>query len=222
MTNAAPVAPCLQTLSRPIPWRLRLDPALSGADNMRVDEELLEEQKNPTALPVLRIFRWKHPTLSYGRLQDPRWAGERAKALGAQEIVRRPTGGGTVLHDRDVSLSLVWRRDHAGFPKCLKNIYRAVHEAVQTALQEAGVETTLYAPASKTSRGQGFCFVEPAEDDVMRGDRKVAGGALQVTGWARLYQGNVTGTEDLDMEFLAKVLPRVFEQTFFGCSPFTG
>lgn len=219
MTTVAPVAPCLQTLSRPMPWRLRLDPARSGADNMRLDEELLEGQKNPGAMPVLRIFRWKHPTLSYGRLQDPAWAAERAKVLGAKEIVRRPTGGGTVLHDRDVSLSLVWRRDHAGFPKCLKNIYRAVHEAAQAALKQAGVETTLYVPASKRSGGQGFCFVEPAEDDVMRGDRKVVGGALKVTGWARLYQGNVTVADGLDMDFLAKLLPRTFEQIFFGCSP---
>src|SRR5688500_5439117 len=120
--------PCRPASTAPAAWRLRVDQPLSGHDNMRIDADLLEAQKEPGALPVLRLFRWAHPTLSYGRLQNGHEACNMAQMLGASEAVRRPTGGGMVRHDKDLSLSLAWRRDHPSFPRCLKDVYRAVHE----------------------------------------------------------------------------------------------
>lgn len=191
---------------------------------MRIDEQLLEGQQDPDAVPTLRFFRWRQPTLSYGRLQDLRQAlalAETDKRI--LEVVRRPTGGGMVRHDDDLSLSLVWRRDHASFPKCLKDIYRKIHKIAQAALEEKGIETTFH-QNTKTGGGRsGLCFAEPAEDDLMFAGDKILGGALRVTSRARLYQGNLrTDLIGIQWEYLAADMEKSFEKTFFKQPARTG
>jgi lipoyl(octanoyl) transferase len=207
-------AACPPALRGPLVWRLRVDGALSGADNMAADEALLEEQKDPRADPALRFFLWARPAVSFGRLQR---VDERASA--GADVVRRPTGGGMVRHDADLSFSLVWRRDHPGFPKCLKDVYRSIHGAARAALAELGVETAFYA-GETVAGAAGVCFEEPAADDLMWKGKKILGGALRVTSWGRLYQGNLLakalGREAAD---LIKPLSEAFQKDFFRRSP---
>jgi lipoate-protein ligase A len=177
----------------PTEWTLLRHGPRPAAENMRADEALLLDQSRPGARPVLRFFRWSAPAVTFGRTQDEpsarRWAADRVGAAGL-EIVRRPTGGGAVRHHRDLSLSLAWRRDHPAFPRCLRDIYLGFHETVARALRDGGVETAV---AGAPARRGGFavCFEEPTEGDLLMGGRKILGGALRVTSWGRLYQGNL-------------------------------
>lgn len=201
----------------PVCWRLRVDGALPGFENMRIDEEILEAQRAKGALPVLRFFRWKEPTLSFGRLQDA--ASAQAEAAGAA-VVRRPTGGGMVLHRDDLSFSLAWRRDHPVFPRCLGDVYRMVHEAAQAALKDAGADTQLQPPGP--ARAPGVCFSEPVEHDLMRNGRKILGGAIRATAWGRLYQGNLLPKSvNMTAEEAANHLKLSFQKNFFRQPPET-
>jgi len=236
---------CAPKTTGPVDWRLRVDGALAGFDNMHIDQALLEYQKRPDALPTMRFFQWARPTYSYGRLQDPLWVGAvarntkkslRLEAAGEQaggvmtvelgndrvEVVRRPTGGGVVRHDKDLSFSLSWRRDHPALPKCLKDVYKLIHATVRTALLQRNIETSFYVPMAKPG-ASGFCFTEPAEDDLMWEGQKILGGALRVTGWGRLYQGNLLvepfGT---DADSFVQNVSSVFESYFFKRPPLDG
>jgi lipoate-protein ligase A len=127
-----------------------------------------------------------------------------------------------VVHDRDLSVSLAWRRDHPAFPACLKNIYRGLHDTVRAALKELGAETTLYAGAKVSAPGSeaGLCFSEPAEDDVMWRGKKVMGGALRVTAWGRLYQGNLLWSDmGFEEDSVMGAVRRAFEKEFFKSPP---
>src|SRR5207253_6579997 len=68
----------------------------------------LEAARRDEAPPTLRFYRWHRPTLSLGRHQDP---GERIDHAFRRrqdiDLVRRPTGGRAVLHDREVTYSIV-------------------------------------------------------------------------------------------------------------------
>ena len=82
---------------------------------MALDEALMESAAagGATAGPpspgtiTLRLYRWNPPALSFGRNQlareryDPRAARERGI-----DIVRRPTGGRSVYHDRELTYSV--------------------------------------------------------------------------------------------------------------------
>ncbi|MBK8422607.1 MAG: lipoate--protein ligase family protein [Elusimicrobia bacterium] len=179
---------CSLGFKTPTPARLMMDGPLPGAESMAKDQALLDAAPHATA-PVVRFFRWKEPTVSFGRTQKEDDARVFAASVGVKVLVRRPTGGGMVLHDNDLSLSIAWRRGAAGFPTCIKNVYRVVHEALAEGLIAEGYAVSLYQPTPQRLPGQ--CFVEPVEADVMWEGKKVIGGALRVAAGGRLYQGDI-------------------------------
>lgn len=158
---------------------------------MRRDRDALESQRDQQALPVVRLYRWAEPTLSYGRLQSKETAEAMATALGARAVVQRPTGGGMVFHESDLSFSVVWRRDHPGLPPCIKNVYRLFHEAIAGEFCEKGMDVSLHSSDGRRRSLPGACYQEFSQDDILWRGQKLVGGALRVTAWGRLYQGNL-------------------------------
>lgn len=158
---------------------------------MRRDREALESQRGQGALPTMRLYRWAEPTLSYGRLQSNETAQAMARAVGARAVVQRPTGGGMVFHEADLSFSVVWRRDHSGLPPCIKNVYRLFHEAIASEFREKGMDVSLHPSDGLRRSLPGSCYQEFSQDDILWGGQKLVGGALRVTSWGRLYQGNL-------------------------------
>ena len=66
----------------------------SGADNMRIDSEILDraiEQKSKE--PVFRLYGWSPKCISLGRNQKDTFL------TGEIDSVRRLTGGRALLHD---------------------------------------------------------------------------------------------------------------------------
>ena len=175
---------------RPTAWTLIEQGPLLGEENMRQDREALESQRDPGALPVVRLYRWSEPTLSYGRLQSKEAAQAMAAALGARAVVQRPTGGGMVFHDSDLSFSVVWRRDHPGLPPCVKNVYRLFHEAIAHEFRSQGMDVLLHQVEGPKRTLPGACYQDFSQDDILWKGQKLVGGALRVTSWGRLYQGN--------------------------------
>lgn len=175
---------------RPTAWTLIEQGPLLGEENMLRDREALESQRDPGALPVVRLYRWSEPTLSYGRLQSQETAQAMAAALGARAVVQRPTGGGMVFHDSDLSFSVVWRRDHSGLPPCVKNVYRLFHEAIAHEFRAQGMDVLLHQVEGPKRTPPGACYQDFSQDDILWKGQKLVGGALRVTSWGRLYQGN--------------------------------
>jgi lipoyl(octanoyl) transferase len=110
--------------------RLIVDPPAPGSWNMSVDEALLEAAVAGDA--TLRFYQWIEPTLSLGYFQR---YGDRAAHAASQAcpVVRRQSGGGAILHDRELtySLSLPPAFPLARDPGAL---YTTVHNAFRTLL----------------------------------------------------------------------------------------
>ena len=98
--------------------RLILDEPSSGAWNMGVDEALREWAETAGGLG-LRFYQWAPATLSLGYFQTHR---SRALHAGSAQLplVRRASGGGAIVHDRELTYSLVgptgrsWKRPVPG------------------------------------------------------------------------------------------------------------
>jgi lipoate-protein ligase A len=154
----------------------------SAALNMAVDEALLAE----AAVPVLRFYRWRRPSLSFGYFG--RYA-EVAPEEGEREIVRRWTGGGIVPHETDVTYSVIIPATHSFFERSSPEIYSALHEAIRRALERNGVRATLAGSAApKISES---CFANAVRADVMSDERKIAGAAHRRTRTGLLHQGSI-------------------------------
>ena len=133
------------------------DPPADGATNMALDEALAAEAARLDRV-LVRISTWSEPTLSLGAFQAI--AEARAhRALAGLRIVRRPSGGGAILHGSDVTLSVAVPRLHScgGTPQ---RLYDAVHEALVAELSACGVEAGLSAGGARAVRS-GSDRVDP-------------------------------------------------------------
>jgi len=92
---------------------------------MAVDEAiLLDAAENGTA--TLRFYGWTDPTLSLGYFQH--YADRQQHAASRDcAVVRRQTGGGAILHDRELTYSLALPPSHP-LTKQNEKLYRIVHE----------------------------------------------------------------------------------------------
>jgi lipoate-protein ligase A len=115
--------------------RLFIDPPAPGAWNMAVDEALLiAAAEHNTA--ALRFYSWEEPTLSLGYFQRYADRQQHAASL-ACAVVRRQTGGGAILHDRELTYSLTLPASHP-LTKQNEKLYRIVHEVFVEILAPAG------------------------------------------------------------------------------------
>jgi len=92
-------------MSAPTACHLLIDPPASGSWNMAVDEVLLGAvAKSGTS--ALRFYQWKSPTLSLGYFQSYSERSKHPTSLAA-DALRRLSGGGAILHDRELTYSLI-------------------------------------------------------------------------------------------------------------------
>src|SRR5712672_1969240 len=85
-------------------WHLLRTGARTAAENMAIDEVLLESVVTFGA-PLLRFYSWSEPAASFGYSQR---YSEIARLTSLRPLVRRPTGGGFVPHDADWTYTLVF------------------------------------------------------------------------------------------------------------------
>lgn len=171
---------------------LRVIPIASGegAWNMALDEALLETA-NETGEPILRFYTWARPVLSLGYFQ----AIEQRQAHPASlpcDLVRRASGGGAIVHDRELTYSLCAPRK-LGKKELAADYYRIVHEAVITVLRRQGVIAELVAEGG-AFRGRidpFLCFERRSPNDVVINGQKVGGSAQRRTETAVLQHGSL-------------------------------
>ncbi len=91
--------------AQPTDCRLIVHPPSPGAWNMAVDEALLMDAVE-NGVATLRFYQWSEPTLSLGYFQ--RYSDREQHAASRKcAVVRRQSGGGAILHDRELTYSLM-------------------------------------------------------------------------------------------------------------------
>ena len=149
---------------------------------MAVDEALLENASEDTA-PTLRIYRWQRPTLSLGYFQ-PYANRQSHPASAGTEVVRRLSGGGAILHDQEITYSLIVPSTHAWAGNIL-GLYNTVHRALVKwliAMAPSTEKTWQLALCGQvnenlSSKNQAFlCFQRRSPGDVLllTGDAKTS------------------------------------------------
>jgi lipoyl(octanoyl) transferase len=151
---------------------------------MALDEAVLDE--SPAEALVLRVYDWAGPGCTFGYSQPYALALAHS---GGVEPVRRATGGGIVLHDGDVTFSLVFPWDRTCAPETIyKNIHRGMHQA----LEAAGTANGMWSPRETAAGIAERCFARAEKADLVdAADRKILGGALRKKGLKGLYQGSL-------------------------------
>lgn len=204
----------------------------SGFDNMELDSHLLEfvcqesvDGKTPPT--VCRIYRWDTPTVTLGYFQDQN-ADVPAEIEGCPKV-KRLTGGGAILHDLELTYSVIVPSRHSVRHQPLE-LYNIVHAAIVKTLAKQGVvscmrqDSSLFAKNStaeqKTNRPEPFlCFLRHDDRDIVIGEHKIVGSAQRRRKGSVLQHGSillnashlvpeVVGLHDLVSKFNSKNLAR--------------
>jgi len=171
-------------------WRLVASPSGAGDWNMAVDAALIDSVVD-SGTCCLRFYSWSEPTVSLGYFQAHA-DRETHAASRVCPLVRRPTGGGAIVHDREVTYSFI--TPAAGpLASAAQQLYRLLHETLIGALSEWGIKAVLAdRPFGPPAAAEPFlCFRRRAEGDVTLGAHKVAGSAQRRRRGAVLQHGSV-------------------------------
>jgi lipoate-protein ligase A len=138
---------------------------------------------------TLRLYSWTRPTVSFGRNEPSRrrYSVSEGKRLGI-DYVRRPTGGRAVLHDSELTYSVVAPLRAFGG---VREAYRRINGALANALRSMGAAVTLAEGNSVSGVDAGPCFQAPADGEVVLADRKLVGSAQARLGGALLQHGSI-------------------------------
>ncbi len=163
--------------------------------------------------PRMEWWTWERPTISLGFLQ-PALA---VNALG-RPVVRRPTGGGAILHDQEWTYSALVPRAHPRLGGTLDAATRALTTIVARALASAYGIVVDAAPPTEADAGAGAaavllagepraCFARCRGYELAVGGRKLMGSAQRRGRHVLLQQGSLLVGPG--HERLARHLPEV-------------
>lgn len=176
-------------------WRVYDTPPASGAHNMAMDQALMESVRAGRD-PVLRFYRWSPACLSLGRNQPADgWYDERKLREHGIDVVRRPTGGRAVLHDRELTYSAAFPTRMLGSPRAA---YAAVNRALVGGLRRLGVSAEPQPALGHRAAPPSLspCFRDPAEGEVVIGGRKLVGSAQYREAGVILQHGSLLIGDD--------------------------
>ena len=174
-------------------WRLLLDPPASGAWNMAVDEVMLDGVAAGNAPPTLRFYQWAPPCLSLGYFQPFGVVDvDGCRALGV-DLVRRPTGGRAILHDRELTYSVALPARLLGDDGGVLPSYHRLSLALEVGLNRLGAPVAR-APGSAVQPAPAHgpvCFDRPSAHEILLDGRKLVGSAQVRRATALLQHGSI-------------------------------
>ncbi len=176
--------PCVPLVWRRLPYGVH-----AGARNMALDHALADAVENGRG--TLRLYGWSRPTVSLGR-NEPAPAHLLAALPSARfDVVRRPTGGRAVFHDRELTYAVVAPLGTLGG---VREAYVRIHEALAAGLRSIGAPAEVVggvAAGRSLAPDAGPCFQVPTHGEVVARGRKLVGSAQVRIGRALLQHGSI-------------------------------
>jgi lipoate-protein ligase A len=176
---------------------------------MAIDEAMLIAHSEGKTPPTVRFYGWNPPTLSIGYFQKAEDEID-LQACEQQGIgfVRRPTGGRAVLHDRELTYSMIVSEEYPDMPSTVNEAYRVLSEGLVRGFRRLGLRAemvNLGMPEEKakyvSSAGSAACFDSPSWYELVVEGRKIAGSAQTRSRGVILQHGSILLEMDADQLF---------------------
>jgi lipoate-protein ligase A len=163
----------------PARWRLIVDTgARTGAENMALDEAIMEAVAAGDTPPTLRFYLWAPPCVSLGKRQPLDGVDLATCRADGVDVVRRATGGWAILHTDELTYSVALRPDDPRVSGAILDTYRTLSQGLIAGLRLLGADAEMNpvipGGAQNTSAA---CFEVPSAYEITLGDRKLMGSA---------------------------------------------
>jgi lipoate-protein ligase A len=149
-----------------------------GTTNMAMDEAVFNGLEDDVSTPVVRVYRWKPPTISIGYFQSAADIDFHKCRRDGIAVVRRMTGGRAVLHDEELTYSILFSdKDFQPFRK--KEIFVFIARCLVDSLKFLGIDSQVVEKTRGDLRSAN-CFASPAQFEIESLERGKLIGSAQV------------------------------------------
>ncbi|MFD1706397.1 biotin/lipoate A/B protein ligase family protein [Siminovitchia sediminis] len=173
-----------------------------AAVNMAMDEALLNWHSEGKIPPVLRFYGWSTPTLSVGHFQkvDRTIDMDGVKRHGCQ-FVRRQTGGSAVLHDDELTYSVIVSEDKPYISQSVREAYYELSKGIMEGFNQLGIQADYSIPKERFVERTAVCFERPSDYEMLVDGKKISGHAQTRKKGVLLQHGSLPFTIDQQMLF---------------------
>lgn len=174
-----------------------------AATNMALDEMLLHWHREGIIPPTLRFYQWSSPSLSVGYFQKTdRTIDFDALKRHECQFVRRMTGGSAVLHDDELTYSIVISESHPRIPKTIREAYYILSQGLIAGYEQLGIHPE-HATVKKRAgnKGTAVCFEDPAFYELVVDGKKISGNAQIRKSGVLLQHGSIPMSINTEMLF---------------------
>ncbi|WP_100331542.1 lipoate--protein ligase family protein [Bacillus xiapuensis] len=189
-------------------WKFVDSGQRSASYNMAMDEALLDWHSEGVIPPVIRFYGWKPAALSIGYFQKAKkeinFEAVEKHGLG---FVRRPTGGRGVLHEHELTYSVIVSENHPNMPAGVTDAYRVISEGILKGFHHLGLEAYFAVPKTESEKEHlkkprsSVCFDAPSWYELVVEGRKIAGSAQTRQKGVILQHGSILLDLDEDKLF---------------------
>ena len=166
-------------------FRLITSEPQNGFMNMAIDEAIAIACDKQLSPPTLRLYTWNPPCISIGYFQDVDEVIDisECKRYGI-DIVRRLTGGKAVLHNKELTYSIISPSKNDIFSNGIKGSYKAIADCLLHGIKNLGISGEITERPSR--KGNGFsCFLDTSFYEISVKGKKLIGSAQKR--WKNLF-----------------------------------
>jgi lipoate-protein ligase A len=178
-------------------WRFIRSGLGTPAYNMAMDEAITVAHSEGRVPPTLRFYGWNPPTLSIGYFQKATEVDLEAVERHGIGFVRRPTGGRAVLHDQELTYSIIVAENYPGMPSGVTEAYRVLSDGLLRGFIKLGLDAQMVQLENNGEKRavdgvtSAACFDAPSWYELVVEGRKVAGSAQMRHKGAVLQHGSI-------------------------------
>jgi lipoate-protein ligase A len=176
--------------------------------NMALDELLMDKVRNREIDAALRFYEWEIPTLSLGYFQKVHKEIDLEKVENyGYQMVRRQTGGRGVLHDKELTYSVILPENYQGMPESVTESYKILSHGLLYGFRNLGLNADFSIPKTKEEKKEltqirsSVCFDTPSWYELVVEGRKIAGSAQTRKKGVILQHGSILLNVDVDHLF---------------------
>lgn len=166
---------------------------------MAVDEAILKLHSQDLAPPTLRFYSWQPAALSLGYFQQAAEAVDLKKCQALNlDLTRRLTGGRAILHDQELTYSIILREDYGLLADSIEKSYQQISRGLVAGLNSLNIKAELKAVdrGKKAPRGHSAaCFDAPSWHEIILNQKKLIGSAQRRRDNTILQHGSLPQTE---------------------------
>ncbi len=175
----------------------------SGKENMQIDSDLLFNSiKNKLNEPIFRLYGWSPACVSLGRNQNDEFIDYEFLKSCNIDVVRRLTGGRALLHDNEITYSIICPSTYLKNGSSVVESYKEISQILIDRFKLIGIDLTIGGEKSVQTKFDYCMLISTGADLCYKGQKLIGSAQYRKDGYI-LQHGSIL--YDYNISLLEKI-----------------